>query len=535
MTFVGTLRPYQAEAVDRMVERGRMLVAMTQGSGKTPTTICAVERLNEEFDDTLCCVVLASSALRYQWRDSISQFTGGKVDEKGHWTGGADVVVIDGTQDKRIKLYERAMSDAPHYILLGYEQVISDYDWVRKIPMDILVMDEVSMLKSPAAQRSQAVKTLDATFKFGLTGTPIENGKPDELFSIMEAIDPTVLGDPEMYERTFVVRGPAGFVKGWRNLPTLHKTISNAMIRVQRDDPAVAEWMPKQVAPRTHLVTADSATANLYDLISCDLQADLQLAVQSASRFDLAALYSGSQVGGDEITGAIASKIAVMRMLLTSPSILRASAVKFEETAHAKRQQGSGYAFELLDQGLLDNLSDVGQKMRKVITRLDRILDSADENKIVVFSFFKGALQVLADEFPGEAVQFHGGMNASQKADAKRKFQYDPDVRLFLSSDAGGYGVDLPQANWLINVDLPFSKGKSDQRNSRHDRSSSLHSEIHTETFLVAGSIEEFYASRLDAKGGVARAIIDGKGYDRKGRLEMNANTLLNWLGENSV
>jgi hypothetical protein len=51
----------------------------------------------------------------------------------------------------------------------------------------------------------------------------------------------------------------------------------------------------------------------------------------------------------------------------------------------------------------------------------------------------------------------------------------------------------------------------------------------------VAGSIEEFYAGKLEAKGGVARSIIDGRGYDRRGRLDLDPSTLLQWLQERSV
>ena len=224
-----------------------------------------------------------------------------------------------------------------------------------------------------------------------------------------------------------------------------------------------------------------------------------------------------------------------MRMLLTHPAILTQSAWRYKETENAKVRQGSAYAAELMDREVLAGLDRSSAKFEAVVHRIDTVLDEAAENKMVVFSFFKGALQMLADAYGPEAVQFHGGMNASQKAAAKRRFQYDPDVRLFLSSDAGGYGVDLPQANYLLNLDLPYSKGKTDQRNSRHDRASSQHELIHTETFVVAGSIEEFYATKLAAKGGVARAVIDGKGYDRRGRLDFNASTLLNWLGENDV
>lgn len=501
----------------------------------TPITIAAIEALNEEFGDSLSGLVLASSALRYQWADSIAQFSGGTMDEQGRWSGGSPVIVIDGPLDKRIELYERAMKEAPLYILLGYEQVVSDYAWVRQLPRDFLVADEVSQIKSPAAQRSQALKMLDSPFKFGLTGTPMENGKPDEIFSIMEWIDPSVLGRADLFDKTFVARNKSGWITGYRNLPRLHAALSDAMVRVRRDDPGVAQWMPEKIPARTHMVHVDEATGDLYNHMSNALQNDLIDAMASRSSFDVLALYGGGQGGGDEIQGQIASKISAMRMLLTDPSLLRASALRWQETAEAKVQHGSGYAHELLSDGLLDDLPERGRKVRAVVLRIEDVLDEAEQNKVIVFSFFKGALALLAAEFGEEAVQFHGGMNATQKAEAKRKFQHEPGVRVFLSSDAGGYGVDLPQANWLINVDLPFSKGKSDQRNSRHDRSSSHHAQIHTETFLVRRSIEEFYAARLVSKGGVARAIIDGKGYDRRGRLELSAATLMSWLEENSL
>lgn len=509
---------------------------MEQGTGKTPVTIAAIEALNEEFGDTLSGLVLASSALKYQWRDEIAKFTGGTVDDKGVWTGGATCVVVDGTTEARIAAYKKIRREQPQYIILGYEQVVSDYELVKALPRDFMVGDEITAIKSPASQRAQALKTLDAPFIFGLTGTPMENGKPDEIFSIMEWIDASVLGRADMFDRTFVTRNRKGWIVGYKNLPLLHKTLSDAMVRVRRDDPEVAKYMPRKQPAKTHMVTLDRPAASVYRLIENELVADLMMAAERAQgSFDVFALYTGAGGAGDEIQGAIASKITCLRMLLTHPAILLQSAERYRDTEQAKVRQGSAYAHELLERGILDALDRSSAKFEAVIHRIDAVLDEGPENKMVVFSFFKGALQMLADAYGSEAVQFHGGMNASQKAAAKRRFQYDPSVRLFLSSDAGGYGVDLPQANYLLNVDLPYSKGKTDQRNSRHDRASSEHELIHTETFIVTGSIEEFYASKLASKGGVARAVIDGKGYDRRGRLELGANTLLAWIGENDV
>ena len=46
--FKGTLKPYQPEAVDKMVERGKVLVAYEMGLGKTCMTIAAIEKMREE-------------------------------------------------------------------------------------------------------------------------------------------------------------------------------------------------------------------------------------------------------------------------------------------------------------------------------------------------------------------------------------------------------------------------------------------------------------------------------------------------------
>ena len=66
-----------------------------------------------------------------------------------------------------------------------------------------------------------------------------------------------------------------------------------------------------------------------------------------------------------------------------------------------------------------------------------------------------------------QAVAYTGEMNAKQKEEAKVRFQTGDRVRVLVSSDAGGYGVDLPQANLLVNYDQPWSSGLSVQRNGR--------------------------------------------------------------------
>ena len=77
-----------------------------------------------------------------------------------------------------------------------------------------------------------------------MTGTPIENGKPEELYSIMQFIDPKVLGRFDLFDKTFIVRNHFGGVEKYRNLTTLSKTLATASVRKRQQDPDVAPYLP---------------------------------------------------------------------------------------------------------------------------------------------------------------------------------------------------------------------------------------------------------------------------------------------------
>jgi SNF2 family DNA or RNA helicase len=127
-------------------------------------------------------------------------------------------------------------------------------------------------------------------------------------------------------------------------------------------------------------------------------------------------------------------------------------------------------------------------------------------------------------------VLVNGDMSNKAKDVAKRRFQTDPKCRLFLSSDAGGYGVDLPQAQYLISYDLPWSAGALAQRNARIIRLSSTFDTVTIFSLLMKGSIEERQYDMLAQKNLIASAVVDGKGADSDGRLVLNLSTLRTFL-----
>lgn len=388
-------------------------------------------------------------------------------------------------------------------------------------------------LKGHRSKRSQRAKSLFATtpVKIGLSGTPIENGKPEQLYSIMEFIDPSVLGRFDLFDRSFIVRNSSGWVDGYKNLGTLHTKMKPAMVRRSFDDPEISAALPTEIVKEPFLVDLDSKTRSVMKRITKDLKEDLTALVNTpgSSSFDLMAHYGQGGTAkefdpSDVLRGMVMSKITVSRMLCDHPQLVRDSADNYDRGDGLK---GSAYASYLKAEGLLDITSTA---------KLDAVEEVVNEaladpkTKVVIFSTFVGMLDLIADRFTEKSVTYHGGMSAQGRQARKEQFQTDPQTRLFISSDAGGYGVDLPQANVLVNYDLPWQAGALDQRNARPRRVSSTWEYIVIEQAMVRDSLEEWQYQMLAHKTAVSQAILAGRGITATGDVSVPLDSLLSHL-----
>ena len=507
--FLGTLYPFQEEAVEKMVNSGQMLLAMVMGAGKTPTTIAAIETLmaNDEIGKTL---VVVPASLKYQWLREIKKFTDSQA------------VVIDGAPKARKSLWR--MAQVCQYVIVNPETLINDAEFIKHLKIDAIVVDEATMLKSRSTKRSKFIKKLSNKYyyRFALTGQPIEN-RPEELYSIMEFVDKEILGRFDIFDRTFIVRDHFGKPVRYRNLQALHKTLTEHMIRKTRED--IQDQLPKvitQVIP----VPFDTTGAKVYNFISQDLVTEIQKAIsQHGQSFDLWTHYNGGK--GNEAQGQIMSRLTVLRMLCDNPQLVVDSALLFND---ASTTEGSAYASQILKAGLLGTTNKT-PKLDAVVDYIKEVLNEDPNNKVVLFSFFKKNLRLIqqATETFTASVLFMGGMSAEERDKSKQRFAEDSNVRLFLSSDAGGYGVDLPNANYLISYDLPWSAGKLDQREARIIRLSSTFPHVTLTSFVMKGSIEERQYEMLQQKRGINEAFID-KGYDEQGKFELTLGSLSGFL-----
>jgi SNF2 family DNA or RNA helicase len=494
------LYPYQEDAVMKMLE-ANVLLAYDMGVGKTPTTIAAIEMLRENGEVKETGTVVVPASLKYQWAREIDKFS----DQRA--------VVIDGSPGTRLRQYQTVASTNPGYMIMSYDNIVRDWKLHKGLGDGFIVLDEATAIKSFRTQRTQHLKTNMRRWaiRYALTGTPIENGKAEELFSILEFIEPKLLGNFwEDFEPKYIVRNKGGWIESYKNLDLLHKRIRKNTLRRSFRDPDVAKHLPKVIRPDAIRVELDRKTRSLVEYINEDILTDLDgMAedIKASFRWD-----ADGDVHTQSVYGPLMAKIGVLRMLLDTPEAAKQSGYNFDH-----KDGGSKYAFDLL--GRLRDIKTT-PKLDAVNQYLTDFWDTDERYKAVIFTSFVVAAKKIHWNWEDRAVLFTGSMNSKQRDAAKQKFVENPKCRLFVSTDAGGYGLDLPQANLLINYDQPWQAGLLAQRNARIRRASSEWGHVTVQDFVVANTIEERMIDLLQHKIAVSEAIIDGEGIDSDGRLD---------------
>lgn len=488
---------------------------VTEGFTLTHNTVTTIAAIEELYDNGAVKTgfIIVPSSLKYQWQREIRRFTGQLA------------LVIDGPKDRRERLYKSAFRY--RYVVTNYESIVNDWIVVRDLPMDFIVCDEATALKSFTSKRSKKVKFLAkrTDVKFALTGQPIEN-RPEELFSIMEFVDPEVLGDFKRFDQAFIVRNKWGAPARYRNLDKLNERMADVMYRKSRAD--VADQFPRvNTAIRPFYLSREEAA--IYTAVSDHvLQLLTDATAQFGTSFNLAAHY-GAEVDpmADQMRGDIMSGIMLLRQIADDPNLAIESADNFD----SGKGTGSKLASELRAQGLFAKVPKVSTKREMFIELLEQALSEDDDAKVVAFSTFKGLLRSIAEDTKSitRSTSLTGDMNAKERDLSIQKFKQDPNTRLFLSSDAGGYGVDLPNANHLVSLDLPWSTGSYEQREARIIRISSEFEQVFITMLLAQGSIDMRMQEMIDQKGGIAEAWLDGKS-DAKGGFELSLGSLTQFL-----
>jgi hypothetical protein len=160
---------------------------------------------------------------------------------------------------------------------------------------------------------------------------------------------------------------------------------------------------------------------------------------------------------------------------------------------------------------LLDQTTDHGTKADELVTVLDDVFQDPGA-KAVVFSQWVRMHEILVRRFERRRwghVRFHGGVDAPRRKALIDRFREDPRCRAFLSTDAGGVGLNLQQAAVVVNVDMPWNPAVLEQRIGRVHRLGQTRP-VQVLSFVAKGTIEEGMLSVLGFKRALFAGALDG-------------------------
>ena len=159
---------------------------------------------------------------------------------------------------------------------------------------------------------------------------------------------------------------------------------------------------------------------------------------------------------------------------------------------------------------ILDQKTRFDTKIDELMILLNDIFENKSE-KVVIFSQWERMRRLVANELDKINVCFeylHGGILSIQRKDLLTNFHNKPESKVFLSTDAGGVGLNLQCANVVINLDIPWNPAVLEQRIARvHRLGQGKHARVIN--FVTTGSIEERILSLLNFKQSVFDGIFD--------------------------
>lgn len=139
-------------------------------------------------------------------------------------------------------------------------------------------------------------------------------------------------------------------------------------------------------------------------------------------------------------------------------------------------------------------------KVERLVDTIDEILSEDKSQKIIVFTEFVATQKYLKQllESRGFTVSIlNGNMGIDERNEVLNEFK--TKTSLFISTDAGGEGLNLQFSNIIINYDLPWNPMKIEQRCGRADRIGQQR-DVHIYNFIVADTVENRVREVLEEK-----------------------------------
>ncbi len=446
------LRPYQKQGVAwlwflRDHQFGGVL-ADEMGLGKTLQALAFLQStltINRGRPSLIVC----PTSLVFNW-----------VAEAAKFTPELKVLALHGP--KRQELFGEVAKS--HLVVTSYALIRRDAALYASIDFDTVVLDEAQHIKNRQTQNAQAVKSIRASHRLVLTGTPMENSVLD-LWSIFDFLMPGYLGQAKDFKERY-------------EFPiTREKDVGAQQRLTRRVRPFLLRRLKRDVVAEL--------PAKIEQISYCELtpsQLELYQQFLEAGRNEVS--QAGGQKGLQKSRFAILNVLLRLRQVCCDPRLLKLE-------AHGKKESGSG-KLELFNE-LLEEVIDGG-------------------HRVLVFSQFVQMLHLIREHLEAEAIEYcYLDGSTVDRGEVVQRFQSNTNIPVFLISlKAGGVGLNLTGADTVIHFDPWWNPAVEDQATDRAHRIGQ-HRVVTSYKLITRGTVEEKILNLQNRKRELIQATIQGE------------------------
>ena len=442
-----SLYPYQDQGVRFSVFKKASIIADEMGLGKTIQAI-AVALLKKELFGFTKVLIISPSSLKSQWKAEIEKFTD------------ASAVIISGTRRKRHNMY---FESSAFFKITNYEAVLRDILAISRWKPDLVILDEAQRIKNFETKTHQTIQSIPHQHSLVITGTPLEN-KLEDLYSIVQFSDPTLLTPLWAFAANHfnLSKTKKNKVLGYKNLDTVYEKIQTLLIRRKKED--VIDNLP------------DKIENNYYIALSAE-QEEIHQGYLSGVL----------QIANKKVLTPM--DIKRLQQLLTSMRMVCDSTY------------------------LVDRETNISPKLVELVSIL-RELVLENRRKVIIFSEWTTMTYLIGkalSELGIDFVEFTGKVPVAKRQHLIDEFRNNPDCMVFLSTDAGGVGLNLQNTDCMINFELPWNPARLNQRIGRIHRIGQKSSKINVINLITKNSIEEKVYAGINLKQELFDAALEGK------------------------
>ena len=445
-----TLRPYQLDGyvwMRRLAEAGfGAILADDMGLGKTIQTLALLLARAGAGP----ALVLAPTSVCGNWAEEVARF-GPALRCAVYGQSGAD-----SSAGRSALVGGAAPGDV---LVVSYALLLRDAEAFAGREWATLVLDEAQALKNATTQRAQAAAALKAGFKLALSGTPVENRLTD-LWSIMNLVNPGLLGSAVRFAERF--GNPIERQRDDGARTRLRRLVAPFLLRRTK-----AQVLP-DLPPRTEIVQRIEPHAE-------------ERAFLEAMRREALARIAQLDPADTKSRFNVLAELTRLRRAACDPRLAAPELGKIG----AKVQ-----AFERLATELVEG-----------------------RHQALVFSQFTDFLKLLAERLDACGLRYQvldGSTPAAQRSERVAAFQRGAADLFLISLKAGGYGLNLTAADYVVIADPWWNPAAEDQAMGRAHRIGQQRP-VTVYRLVTAGSIEERIIALHQDKRELAEGLLAGQ------------------------